>query len=217
VALVLNGCCGNIHHTNHLDPRYKTDHLEMGRKLTQTTGAILPRLQRAAGAPLAWKSSTLRIPLRRLSEQELDAARRLLAEHPEPMWRDDSKTSVHWDWVYAASIIDLFELSTAQPFHDYEVQAFRIGNSAIVGLNGEPFVEGQLEIKLKSPAPFTFVAHMCNGYVGYVPTYEAFKHGGYETRTGNWSRLAPEALSLITDESLRLLKELFTGLQEAQR
>ena len=78
-----------------------------------------------------------------------------------------------------------------------------------MALTGEPFVEGQLRLKMHSPAPFTFVAHMSNGYVGYIPTPEALARGGYETRTAYWSKLAPEALDTIVDEAGQLLRETF--------
>ena len=37
------------------------------------------------------------------------------------------------------------------PTLDYEIQVFRVGNAAFVSLPGEPFVEGQLAIKIASP------------------------------------------------------------------
>ena len=78
-----------------------------------------------------------------------------------------------------------------------------------MALGGEPFVQGQLEIKQKSPAAYTFIAHMCNYYVGYIPTKEAFRTGGYETVTGLSSKLHPDALEKITEASISLIKTLF--------
>ena len=86
----------------------------------------------------------------------------------------------------------------------------QIGEIALLALTGEPFVEGQLRIKLGSPAPYTFVAHMSNGYVGYIPTSEAIKRGGYETDTSHWSKLAPQALDMIVEESVAVLDELYS-------
>jgi len=63
---------------------------------------------------------------------------------------------------------------------------------------------------MNSPAKRTYVAHMSNGYVGYIPTPHAIERGGYETQTCMASKLAPEALSMIAEESVRLLNELFT-------
>ena len=70
-------------------------------------------------------------------------------------------------------------------------------------------VEAQLRIKEKSPAPYTFVAHFCNGFAGYIPTAEAMKRGGYETRTCNSSKFQPQALKKIGDAAIEFLKKLF--------
>jgi hypothetical protein len=101
-------------------------------------------------------------------------------------------------------------LRSKTPYYEYEVQAFRVGDDiALLALIGEPFVEAQLKIKLNSPARYTYIAHMSNGYVGYIPTPHALKAGGYETWAGAGSKLAPEALDMITDASIDLLRELF--------
>ncbi len=91
----------------------------------------------------------------------------------------------------------------------YEIQVFRIGECAIVGLPGELFVEGHLEIKVHSPAKYTFFAHATNQYVGYIPTEKALKRGGHEAKFGYWSKLAPEAFDTIVENTKYLLKELF--------
>jgi hypothetical protein len=98
-----------------------------------------------------------------------------------------------------------------QPQLQYEIQAMRIGDTAVVGLPGEPFVEGQLAIKLGSPAPQTYVAHCCSHYVGYLPTREAYARGGHEAnRTYTyWAKLAPGALETVTAAAVEMLQELF--------
>jgi len=65
--------------------------------------------------------------------------------------------------------------------------------------------------EVESPAARTFVAHQCHGYLGYVPTAEAIRRGGYETWTAGWSKLVPEALDMIVDGSVKLLKDMFKG------
>jgi len=209
VPLVLNGCCGNVSPSDHLHPSHTRDHREMGRKLTESTEAALGQMHTLAAAPLDWASRIVHIPVRQIGPDEVEAARKLLADHPEPIWRDEAKTAVEWDWVYAASALDLYDQTQGNPTFPFEIQAIRIGDAAIVGLMGEPFVEAQLRIKLESPAPHTLVGHMCNGGAGYVPTKRAFAAGGYETHTAAWSRLAPDALETIETESIALLKKLF--------
>ena len=149
VPLVLNGCCGNIHHANHLDPSYVDDFRRMGRLLTETSQPILKSIHYSQDIVLDWRTEHLRIPLRELDAREIDAARDLLARHPEPMWLDEAHTAVDWSWVYAVSFLDLYERRQRDPQYDCEIQAFRLGDVALVGLPGEPFVEGQLRIKLE--------------------------------------------------------------------
>jgi len=59
------------------------------------------------------------------------------------------------------------------------VSATRVGNIVIVGLPGEAFVEYGL--KLKSFTRYVVVPlTLANDYIGYLPTEEAFREGGYE-------------------------------------
>lgn len=209
VPLVINGFCGNIHYHNHLDPASDDDYKSMGRKLTETTERVLPTLRAVENPTLDWRVRDLRIPMRKLTDAEVQEAQQMLKDHPEPVWRDAAKTAVEWDWVYAAERLDLHDHYQRDPMFDYILQVLRLGDIAIVVAGGEPFVEEQLRIKRESPAPFTFMAHMSNGYVGYIPTREALSRGGYETRVSNGSKLAPEALGMIGDASLAMIRELF--------
>lgn len=208
VPLVVNGCCGNIHHSDHLDPKPRRDHLVMAQLLTETTHRILGNMQPVAVDGIGMRREVLPLTMRVLEPEQVEEAVRLLAEHPEPKWRDATRTSVDWDWVYAVTILDLNEAQRENPVFPYEIQAFRIGTLSLVSLMGEPFVEGQLDIKRTAPTRHTLVAHFCNGYVGYVPTLRAFAGGGYETRTGAGSKLPPDALDRIVDSAARLLKEV---------
>jgi hypothetical protein len=111
--------------------------------------------------------------------------------------------------MYALTKVDLDRLIRKDPCFGYEIQAFRIGDFALVGLNGTLFVEAQLRLKMESPAARTFVANMSNGYAGYIPTPQALERGGYETVTGSNSKLVPEALDMVVDNSVEVLGGLF--------
>jgi len=211
VPLVINGCCGNVHHANHLDPHYTADYRRMAAMLAETTGKALARMEPMKVDPLVMERSVLRLPLRALSQREMEDARRFIERHPAPKWLDAEKMRVDWDWVYAVGLLDLEETREIDPYCDYEIQVLRIGGFAVAALMGEPFVEEQLRIKRESPAAYTFVAHFCNGYAGYIPTARAFRGGGYETRTSNGSKFQPGALAAIGDETLRLLGRAFGG------
>ena len=92
---------------------------------------------------------------------------------------------------------------------DYEIQVLRIGRTAIVYLPGDPFEEGQLRIKMASPAYKTYVALCCTACYGYLPIREAFCREGHEVETQNWSKLVPEAFASVVDATASLLHKIF--------
>ena len=209
VPLVLNGACGDINPWPPYDPDYVVDHKRMGRMLAETAEKVLETLAFKEAEDLDWAVKHLKIPFREVDSDEFDAARRLLEAHPEPMWADAQRTVVKREWMLAAGLYGLCLQKQREQELDYEIQAFRVGETAFVGLPGEPFVEGQLRIKLASPATSTYVVHCTTQYVGYLPTREAILRGGHEARTSWWSKLAPEALDRVVDGALGTLKALF--------
>jgi len=208
-AIVLNGCCGNINPWPAFQADFRPDHRRMGAALADSAMAVLPRIEFRPADEVNWCLDHVSIPLKPADADRLAGARRTLDEHPEPRWLDETPPRIDPVWFQAASIESVELMRRRGPCIDYEVQAFRLGDLAIVGFPGEPFVEGQLDLKLRSPSPQTFVAHCCTQYVGYLPTREAFAHGGHEVDFSYWAKLAPEALDLAVDKALELLRGLF--------
>lgn len=95
-----------------------------------------------------------------------------------------------------------------------ELQAFAVGDVALIGLPGEFFVESGLRLRNRSPFKHTVVIGYANGGIGYVPPASAFAEGGYETRLAPWSRVAPEAEGLILDAAAGLLDDLWDQQDE---
>ena len=210
IPLVVNGCCGNIHHADAFTPQREDTAQSMARLLTAATQTALTNPSFSDAVPvLAYKTIRVDIPFRQFPPKVFADARKLIEANPEPMWIDEARTRFNRDWAFAASLMDLEHLLAREKAFEYEIQALRLGDLAILVLPGEPFVEAQLEIKQRSPAKRTFMAHMSNRYVGYIPTPEAIRRGGYETRPSSASKLAPAALQMITDKSVALLQELY--------
>jgi len=90
-----------------------------------------------------------------------------------------------------------------------EVQVMRLGDVAIVGLPGEPFVDLGLEIKERAAAPHSFVTGYANDYLGYFATPAAWEQGGYEVGHGPWARVGLEATSLLVKKAVEMISELW--------
>ena len=87
-----------------------------------------------------------------------------------------------------------------------QLQILKVGDCAIVGLQGEYFVELGLRIKANDRFPKTFVCTLVGGRLpGYLYTPDAIHDGGYEV--GN-STFAPEAGPLVTENILAMLQEV---------
>jgi hypothetical protein len=87
----------------------------------------------------------------------------------------------------------------------------RIGDRlAFVNLPGEPFVELQLDLKARSPLPFTFLIGYANGYAGYFPTLKANREGGYGANSGGTMHLEAAAGEVMVARALEDLVSAFS-------
>ena len=210
--IILNGCCGNINPWDPYDPEYVPDHRRQGRELAATARTIVEGLTFAPCEKLDWAARIVELPYREIPVERLAEADQILKAQPEPVWRPaGERPGADSRWVLAASTKSVEYCMARMPAFLYEIQALRIGETAFVGLPGEPFTEAQLAIKLEAPAYPTYVAHCTSHYAGYVPTREAFRRGGHEANSEctNWAKLGPEASDLIVENSVDLLKGLF--------
>lgn len=88
---------------------------------------------------------------------------------------------------------------------DAEVQVLLFDRqTAIVGLPGEPFIEIGDEIRRRSGLANVIVAGYCNDAVGYIPTEEAFRFGGYEVGCAKYQ---PEAAGQLIEAALSALAQ----------
>ena len=211
VPLVIAGCGANIDHGDPLNPAHVDTTERMGATLAEATVPVLKRLVYQDDSRLDCATRVIRIPLRRVPEHKLAEAKALLARHPTPTWDAGLEgIPIEWGWTHSLMRLEADRVFRKDPYWGFEIQAFRIGDFALVAWNGTVFVEAQLRLKMESPAARTFVANMSNGYAGYVPTALALECGGYETWTSSNSKLVPEALDMIVDSSVELLGSLFS-------
>lgn len=133
----------------------------------------------------------------------------ILSKNPQPPRGENGEVDPRW--VSAASTRSVELCRKREPEFSCEIQVLRIGDAAIVGLPGEPFVEGQLEIKTNSRAPYVLVAHLTSHYIGYLPTRAAYARGGHEanTQVTYWAKLAPGSLETVVKNARAVISELF--------
>ena len=211
VPLVLNGCCGNVNPWDPFDPDAVPDHRRMGAELTKTARDVVASIDFSDADVVDYRSYKLPLDYREVPADRLAEVERILGDNPQPVYRDDNPDQVSPEWFAAASTRSIEHCKKRLPRFPYEIQVLRIGEAAFVALPGEPFTEGQLAIKLASPAPFTQVLHMVSHYVGYVPTRDAYTRFGHEASQGcpYWAKLAPGSLEAIAETATRMLGDVF--------
>jgi len=197
-CLFLQGACGNI------NPRSGTtdfdDVRRTGQALAGETLKLLAMMSNpdypAHPACLAVSSQTIQLPSRSLpSLEQLESDRARVEAEKSDADCAEKKAKL-------AAQLGLLEEQIARVREgddplEAEVQVFRIGEVALVGIPAEPFCQMGLAIKQFTEAPVSLCLGYTNDYLGYVaPTYE-WERGGYEVSLGMWSIVAPEAFDRL--------------------
>ncbi len=210
-ALFAQGCCGNINAGGR-------DTFEvaagLGRLLAGATAVAAERAQPMAGDALAGASTQLQLPYlsppsQAEAQAQLDQARAALAALNGKDVNRGQRMVAEGLVAWAEDMLAVVEGRLDDPSARFEVQALRIGDAAVVSLEGEVFVEYATNIRAASPFEHTMVLAYTNGCIGYVPTAAAYPDGGYEVNTAyryyGIQMIAPESERVILDEAQRLL------------
>ena len=194
VTIFLNGACGNIHHSDPVQNGGSLGYDEIGAKLAEDAERVLAEMTFSDEVPLDAVKTTVQLPYREATEDEIAGASRAAQRFSAPQLYD----------VFMPALLERIRTRGTQPA---EVQALSIGNVSFVSIPAEYFVEHGLRIKVESYPRHALVVGHANGMVGYIPTKEAFLRGGYETTFSPGHRMAPEAGDILTDAAISLIRE----------
>jgi hypothetical protein len=194
VTLFLNGACGNVHHADPVSGA-NLGMREIGEFLAADAQAIIREMNFTSRVCLGGKSTTIELPFRDATADEVRGTVPGAQRFIDPA-------------IYDRGMPALLAKIKKMGKQKAEVQALRLGEAALVGIPAEYFVEHGLRIKEETD-PHTLVVSHANGMVGYVPTREAFRRGGYETTFTGSSRLAPAAGDFLADAAIRLIEQMW--------
>lgn len=195
-----NGCCGNLNHRNITWADGQRGPAEANRIGTLLAAAVLrttPELKPLAAESLTVKSELVKLPLAKITPDDVAAAREVVA-------RIKGGKATFLEQVKAFRVLDV-AAQNGKPW-EVEVQVIALGDRlAWVSLPGEIFVELGLAIKRASPYPNTLIAELANGSIGYVPNRPAYAEGNYEVVS---ARCAEGSGELLVEAAGRLLKQV---------
>lgn len=148
-------------------------------------------------------TKTLSFPIRRASEQD-----RIFAEeyfkNPKNFDKDRNPKNID-NHLKAAHVKRLFEDEI--PVYDAVVSVMKIANVLFFTAPMELFTEYSKRISMKFPKNPIFDVQLTNDCLGYLPTKEAARHGGYSTNIFS-TLTTTEGGEMYIEEISKLLKEL---------
>ena len=206
VAMMTNGASGDINNlvfTGSRAPRSPFEQIRIvASKAADASWRAVKKIENYDTKPLiATRQREVDLPYREPDEREISLAKDLLTRTRQEREAINSRTT-----SVATRVIEY-----AKPEHPRTepvlIQAFRIGDQAIVSMPFEVLVEIGLEIKKKSPFEHTFLIELANGGSGYLPPPNQHKLGGYETWLGT-SRFQPQSSEILIKHLLEMLQEL---------
>lgn len=206
VAMMTNGASGDINNlvfTGSRAPRSPFEQIRIvASKGADASWRAVRKIENYDTKPLiATRQREVNLPYREPDEREISLAKDLLTRTRQEREAINSRTT-----SVATRVIEY-----AKPEHPRTepvlIQAFRIGDQAIVSMPFEVLVEIGLEIKKKSPFEQTFLIELANGGYGYLPPPNQHKLGGYETWLGT-SRFQPQSSEILIKHLLEMLQEL---------
>ncbi len=228
-AMFVNGTQGNISmgHSSELSAigiitpgRTFTRAAELGQLLAGATLKVLASIDVDDDPLLAVSTNEITLPLKnypnasetletlRAAEHKLSSLMSSNGDNNEQLRQAKS------EHLYAS--INHFYARETEGFSDrllpIELQGIRINDAVFVAVPAEVFVEIGMQLK-RTAAHKLFVVGIANGYIGYLPTSEAYEAGGYEVVS---SKCRPEAAAQLIDQVLGLEQKLFQPVRMVQ-
>lgn len=199
VALFLNGACGNTHTADPVTG-VNLDMASAGRRLAEDAATAVDGMTWRREVALSACSRTVPLPYRKPTRAQVRGIAKGAQRFVDPA-------------IYDRTMDALLQRIAARGTQPAEVQALNVDEFSFVGIPAEYFVEHGLRIKEETWPRRALVVSHANGMVGYVPTRQAFRRGGYETTFGATSRMAPEAGDILAAAAIALVR----GTRQAVR
>lgn len=208
ITVFSNGCCGDVNHinVNWAEPQHgHANAARMGIILAAEVLRILPQLQPVEGV-LRARKQTVALPLPAITEEDVRKAQ----EVRDRQGAHDATRVAFMEAVQAFKVLDVAK-QEGQPL-EVEVQVLTLGNAvAWVSLPGEVFVELGLALKQDSPFPYTIVAELANGCIGYIPARRSYPQGNYEVVS---ARCAEGSGEMLVQAAVGMLRAIFVDNQK---
>lgn len=213
VVMYLNGATGNIRpiHRNSLQAMQAS-----GDLLVKAVKDQVNRLKSVAAPLLSCSIDHMPISYQPLQTKEaiLDKAFRedgsmfYMPERTPLLIEKQHRIIDGW----REEMLARFDNQQLNEAHSLEIQIIKIGTITLIGIGGELFVELGLTMKAHTNCDHLMISCYTNDNIGYIPTQEAYQHGGYEVEESfflynNPGMLMPSTGEQIVTKAIELINE----------
>ena len=187
---------------------------EIARKIDRAVADTWEAVRETASAdvPLAHRSVTLQLPMRKVTEQDYQAAKAEYEKIQAALKANPNKAPAEVDWMGGGWHGDVLKRYEAQQ-KDADVRfptlvhIVRLGDTVILTNQFELFTDYGIQMKARSPAVQTFVVQL-TGVGTYLPTERAVCGGSYSAIIQS-TPVGPEGGQVLVEETLKIAQELF--------
>ncbi len=175
----------------------------MGRSIAGAVLQICDKTEPVKGDTIAYAGCLATIPANAENDR-LEEAERIVKLHAEGKDSELPYTEMELTTVVAEAT-RIVRLKDGPESFTFGLSAFRLGEIAFAGFQGEPFVEIGRRVEGVSPFEMTVVTCLTNGGGGYFPTSQAYDEGGYEARSSSFKKGVDNILVENFDTMLKSL------------
>jgi hypothetical protein len=159
--------------------------------------------------PFAHRVEDLKLPGRKVTEAEVNAARAILAPiEKKPVEQRTSTDISRLRWH--GEVLQRYEHPGDFAVYPMELHVIRLGDVSIASNAFELFLDYGIQIRARSRSLQTFLIQLACGCGGYLPTERAVAGGGYSAIPES-GLVGPEGGRILVDRTVDLMNGLWPG------
>lgn len=215
-AMFVNGCCGDVRPAliegEDFGPGGFPDIERLGTLLAAEVAQAVERAQPLAEAPLkaALRPHSLRFDTARMptNKDEVDQLAATYTEENQEYakWIEEWRQTLHQKLEQGESLPSMIRA---------ELQAFSIGDLQLLALPAEVMVGLGLRLKQEIGGKLAIIGY-ANHEIGYLPTAEAIRQGGYEAIWFIWEGWAAPFAETIEDNLLKATHDMVQRFRSSE-
>lgn len=210
-VLFFNGALGDIAMHQQAHPQLTEDSpkiqtTRLGTELAGETLRLLHEMVPQKELTIRHVRKELELPVQLPDAKQLKQAKSVFAKM-------EAGEDVHgMDAIFAWGPILLDQRFGEKPVDCISFHALQLNDLVIITHPFELYCQYQIDIKRRSPVPYTACFGITDGYGGYMPTLAATVGGGYSSTPFDWARFSAESGCKTVDFVAQMLHEIWKPL-----